>query len=374
MSRLLSMLLCSWLAALGTAAAADAERGAMLYLRLPDGQASCVNCHGSDPAASRNNLLRAAAQPEVLLKTLNSIGVMGYLKAALGDADIEDLAAYLDAVARAAAAAERTVWPRTIEFGQLPPGVASAPHEVRLRNQSAAPLPVSPPRLARGRFMLSHDCPPLLAPGAECRASLRAVTAVPVAAGDFTDSLLWPGPVPVVVGVSAAASGAPGGSLLAVETEIDFGSVGVSETSQRRLTLRNEGVTAVTLGVATLTGPGAGAFALGEGCATGSVLAVAATCTVELRFRPGAGAAYTAALQWRSDGGNPAPVRLLAQGKVPNSELPAPAGGATGGGGCAAAPPASKGDFSLPLWLAAAASALGWRRHKSARLRTAGPA
>jgi mono/diheme cytochrome c family protein len=41
-------------------AAQDAVRGAGLYLQLPGNLASCVSCHGPDPAANRNNLLRAA--------------------------------------------------------------------------------------------------------------------------------------------------------------------------------------------------------------------------------------------------------------------------------------------------------------------------
>jgi mono/diheme cytochrome c family protein len=49
------------------AEAQDAVRGAALYLQLPGNLASCVSCHGPDPAANRNNLLRAAGQPLVLL-------------------------------------------------------------------------------------------------------------------------------------------------------------------------------------------------------------------------------------------------------------------------------------------------------------------
>ena len=360
-----------------SAQAADAERGATLYLRLPGGLVSCVSCHGPDPAANRNNLLRAAGQPDVLLKTLNAVGVMGYLKPALQDADLIDLSAYLDTVARAAGDTVRTAWPRTIEFGSFSPGSATPTHEVWLRNRSAAPLDLAPPRLMRGLFMLSHNCPPVLPVNAECRASLRASAAVPVTPGDFTDALVWPSATPGVMGVSAAAVSGAAAPLDTDRASLDFGSVKVGTTSAvQRLTVRNSGTAEITLGVFTLTGPGAGAYALDSGCESGRLLAPGANCTVEVSFRPGAETAYEAALQWRSSGGNPAPVRLDGRGAVQLTSVPAPVpttpatiGTGSGGGGCAALPPAARGDISLMLLLAAAAAALAVRRHSRYRHR-----
>ena len=79
--------------------AQDANRGAQLYLRLTGGVQSCVSCHGPDPTQGRNNILRAADNPAALQKALNTVGVMGYLKAALGEGDVADLSAYLGRVA-----------------------------------------------------------------------------------------------------------------------------------------------------------------------------------------------------------------------------------------------------------------------------------
>ena len=141
--------------------------------------AACVSCHGPDPAGNRNNLLRAAGQPVVLLKALNAIGVMGYLKGMLSDADIADLAAYLDTVARAASDPTHSVWPRTVEFGALGFGTVSPEHVVWLRNLSAAPLSGVSPRVVGGRFEARHNCPTVLAPAAACSVALRTLAPSP---------------------------------------------------------------------------------------------------------------------------------------------------------------------------------------------------
>ncbi|MGE4240420.1 hypothetical protein [Ramlibacter sp.] len=48
--------------AFGPSHAQDPARGAMLHLRSPDGQASCVSCHGPDPS-SYPNTRRAIHDP-----------------------------------------------------------------------------------------------------------------------------------------------------------------------------------------------------------------------------------------------------------------------------------------------------------------------
>lgn len=119
----------------GAHASGDALRGAALYLQLPGLETSCVGCHGPDPAANRNNLLRAANQPAALQKALNTVSAMGFLRDALDEARIADLSAYLDRVLLTAALdAPLALWPRTIEFGSLGIGEVSAIHRVTLLN------------------------------------------------------------------------------------------------------------------------------------------------------------------------------------------------------------------------------------------------
>lgn len=115
---LAALALAACAAAAQAQAAGDATRGAALYLQLPGMSTSCVGCHGPDPAANRNNLLRAADQPAALVKALNTVSAMGFLRDALDEARIADLSAYLGSVRSVAAAdAPLALWPRTLEFG-----------------------------------------------------------------------------------------------------------------------------------------------------------------------------------------------------------------------------------------------------------------
>ena len=352
--------------------AQDALRGAGLYLQLPAGLAACVSCHGPDPAANRNNLLRAAGQPVILLKALNAIGVMGYLKTELSDADIADLAAYLDTVARAANDASTAVWPRTLELGALPAGSASPEHTVWLRNLTAQPLPGVAPRVAGGRLALRHDCPATLAPGAACSASVRALA--PLSGEPVADALVWGGASVAVIGLTARGASGPVAQLSFDPASVDWGSAEVGSSVTRPLRVLNAGTSNATLGVATFTGPTAGAFSSGGSCAAGTVLMPGTACTVDLRWQVGAPVTYEAALQWRSDGMNPAPLRLVASG-LPASAPPTPAqptppvaDGATAtdssGGGCSSGMSGQRADAGTTLWAAWAVGALALRRRK----------
>ena len=173
----------------------------------------------------------------------------------------------------------------------------------------------------------------------------------------------------MLVGLSGTVIDAPVGALVADAHEVDFGTVTVAAVTKQGLTLRNTGSASAALGEVTVTGPGAAVFGLASGCAPGTVLAPGAACTAELQVRPGADTVYAAALQWRSNGTNPAPVRLTARGRAPSTEGPGPGtsgpgGDGGGGGGCAALPPARVGDASLLLWLAGALVALAGRRRR----------
>ncbi len=388
-ARLVGARLCGvglMLAGLGvsSAHAQDPLRGAALYLQLPAGVAACVSCHGPDPAGNRNNLLRAAGQPVVLLKALNAIGVMGYLKGALSDADIADLAAYLETVARAASDPTHTVWPRTVEFGALGVGTVSPEHAVWLRNLSAAPLAGVMPRVVGGRFEARHNCPAVLAPGAACSVSLRTLAPSPGALQ--ADALTWGSASPAVTGLAATGTAGPVAVLSTGTTDLEFGSADVGAVVLRRFNLINAGTAPTTLGVHTFTGPTAGAFSTDGGCASGTVLLPGTSCAVEVRWRAGAPAAYEAVLQWRSDGTNPAPVRLQAQGAaasalavppvvppalppaLPPSDPPQADGG-DGGGGCSGSGSGLRADSGTTLWMAGAVVALVVRRRRHRRQR-----
>jgi mono/diheme cytochrome c family protein len=94
------------------AVAQDAAKGARLYLGLPGGGASCVECHGPDPGLDRNRLLNAARGPFAIDEALRKAAAMGYLSDLLSPADKADLSAFLALVsAEAEGGSPALAWP-----------------------------------------------------------------------------------------------------------------------------------------------------------------------------------------------------------------------------------------------------------------------
>jgi mono/diheme cytochrome c family protein len=344
-------------------AAADAARGAALYLQTDRGVRSCVACHGPDPGFNRNNLLRAADQPLILTGVLSRVSAMAFLDPELTPADREDVAAYLGATARLAApGAPLWLWPATLDFGRLGAAGAFAVQTVRVSNVSSAPMALGVPRASDARIDLGHDCPAQLAPASTCELLVRVRSgatgtlraAVQIDTGAF--------PVPMVVGVLANVSSSPTSALA---WRGDPARLQWSDSpSTRTLTLHNPGPMPAVLELASIVGPGASQFRLEGGCARGSVLIAGTSCELSIGFTPGDAAAQ-ATLQLRSDQANPASVLLLGDAR-PAPEAPAPLETALpvdSGGGCSAGPPNRRATDPL-LWVLAALAALvlGHRR------------
>lgn len=277
-------------------------------------------------------------------------------------------------MSRTATSETAAIWPRTIDFGTLVPGASSPPALLRWRNLSSQPIEPPAPTLTRNRFQLEHDCHRPVAPGADCRISVRAVAGD---SDDLTDALRLGSPLPAVVGVAARVKAVPAPVWVvdAPSGLVDFGVVTVGETALRRVALRNAGTAGGVLGVALVTGPGSTAFEWTDGCATAGVLQPGQACTVTLSFSPGSVSAPSATLQWRGDGALAQTLDVRAQAQaappvVPPTQPPVGGSGGGGGGGCAAAPPGRPGDIGLLALLLAAAAALTGRRWRgSARRR-----
>jgi len=356
-------------AAVGGACAQDSVRGAQLYLRLPADVPSCVTCHGPDPTQGRNNILRAADNPAALQKALNDVGAMGFLKPVLGSAEVVDLAAYLGRVtAMANPQGPVGVWPPTLEFGTLSTGGVSPAHVVMLENRGAAAWQMQMPDIAAGPFSLVHDCPASLPPGGRCAATVRAE---PVSVGASTGVLrvtadaTW-SPLPIGLVVGTRAGGVPVVAAQSPDAQLQFPSVALGAGHTLSWTLVSNGTQAATLGTATVTGPQASEFSIGGDCASGRVLAPAATCTIQLTHRPVVALRSRATLQVRSNGTNPATLELVGDARAaadptpPSADPVAPGGG---GGGCAAGPGATpRFDPTLLVLLALAALRLRARR------------
>jgi cytochrome c553 len=367
--RLLRALLATLVASAACAALAqDASRGAQLYVQLPGETPSCVSCHGPDPTQNRNNILRAADRPGTLQRALNTVGVMGYLRDSLNDAAIADLAAYLARVAVVAAPdAEVALWPSTIEFGRLPAGGVAPPHGVTLRNLGREALVLARPLLVGQGFSLSDDCPASLAPGLSCALTLRASTAVAgpaVATLQLGTSASWS---PLLLGVSATVVHSATGQLSADTAQLDFGTLQAGARLARSITLTSHGTLPVTIGVATLTGPGRAQFQLDGACAPGTVLAPGLQCALQVVYAPEVAGSARAVLQWRSDGINPGTVVLEGRAATvpvapaPPASTPAPSL-SSGSGGCTIGPPDRLADMTHGALLALALLVLGCRR------------
>ena len=295
----------------GPAAAQDAARGAALYLQLPGGQPSCVECHGPDPQGNRNRLLTAASGPSVIALAITKVGAMGYLGELLAERDRADLSAYLARV-NVLEAAPVLVWPRVLEFGRVGAGAAVPEQAVRLLNAGSQAVAVQPALAAAAGLSLRHDCPAQLAPGAACTAHVALSSAD---LGRRTAALQWRGDadgLPQWVGVQGSVEPAAAGTLVA-----DLSGPGLTvraapgQAVVTEVLLVNAGVAALSLGAAVITGPGAASFSLaGSACSTALLLQPGERCRARISATAPASGRRAAVLQWRTDGANLPPLQL----------------------------------------------------------------
>ena len=306
------------------ASAQDAARGAALYLQLPGGQPSCVECHGPDPQGNRNRLLTAAGGPSVIALAITKVGAMGYLGELLDGRDRADLSAYLARV-NLLDAAPLVVWPRVVEFGRVGAGAAVPEQTVRLLNAGSQAVAMQPTLVAAAGLSLRHDCPAQLAPAATCTAHVALSSAE---LGRRTTAVQWRGDadgLPQWIGVQASVEAAPAGALVAdlpgpgLTLQAAPGQPVVTEVS-----LVNAGVAALSLGAAVVTGPGAAGFSLaGSACSTALTLQPGERCRVRITATAPAAGRRAAVLQWRTDGANLRPLQL--EVVADNTAAPAPA-------------------------------------------------
>ncbi|MCM0609969.1 MAG: JDVT-CTERM domain-containing protein [Ideonella sp. WA131b] len=379
------------------AVAQDAAKGARLYLGLPGGGASCVECHGPDPGLDRNRLLNAARGPFAIDEALRKAAAMGYLSDLLSPADKADLSAFLALVsAEAEGGSPALTWPWGLEFGRTSPGAALAPQAVRLRNRSGTALVLAPrlrelaPGGATG-LTLAHDCPMVLAPGADCTVQIGLVAGGEgrvQAALDWGDGAAVLRPVGVSATVGQVGAGLARWLDAAAEPVVAL-QAALNSVALALMTLHNAGPAPLVLGTPAITGPGRAAFRLlanggADSCAANTVLPPDGRCTVRVAATAAAGGLQEASLQWRNDGVHPPMRRLQVQavGTAPPvapqpppvspplaspapAPTPAPVSDAGGGGGCSrVAWDGGRADPLLPGLLLAAAALLAWRRRQ----------
>ena len=336
---------CAVLLASGAVQAADAARGAQLYMRTDNDGRSCVSCHGPDPGINHNNILRAADQPGTLTKVLNTVSVMGFLRSQLSDVDRADISAFLGSVARLNDAdAGLRMWPVTIDFGATPVAGVSASQTVHFTNLSrSASLPLTSISSTHPQIQLASACPPVLAPAGACEVQVRHQPAAP---GLNRAALEVTSPVfTAPVYVAAAGSGALGPLSQLVwqpaAAVVRFDAASNPPLLRQVIALVNPGPMPAVLGLASIVGPDASRFRIESGCAQGAVLVAGTQCDMALLYSPSLLPLAQAVLQVRSDQGNPASVRLEggAAAAAPQPSAGDLVAAGDSGGGCTVGPP-----------------------------------
>lgn len=358
----------------GTAHAANAARGAELYMRTDFDIRSCVSCHGPDPGSNHNNILRAADQPVTLTKVLNTVGAMAFLGSQLSDPDRADVTAFLGSITRLnAPGAGLRMWPVTLDFGAAPPGGSSTVQTIRLDNPAVtATVGIGPIRSSDGSLQLTHDCPAQLAPKTGCniQAQLRptargmARASIDVSTTAFT--------APLHAGVYGAGKEGPLSQLVWQSgSTVQFDQANPVASIRRVISLFNPGPMPSVLGLTSIVGPDASRFKIESGCTQGSVLQAGTGCELTLAYSPGLLPLAQAVLQTRSDQGNPGSLALQGVGiaATPPSAIPVEQmlESGSGGGGCSAGPPDQKSwdpMLTLMALLAAIAAMARSRRRR----------
>lgn len=337
----------------GFAGAQDAARGAALYRELPGQPAlgSCISCHG-EPINNRNSVLRGAAGPALISKTIAAVARMGYLRNYLTDADLGDVAAYLASVVPAGSVDSLPEpWPTADEFGAQLVGTQSPPRAVLIRNlQPRGDIAIGAVLSSdEAAFPIQHDCPLSLPPFGQCTAmtSFRPQSVGPASARfTIVDTGGRELRVGILNGTGAAAAPAALAWSSGTPTLVDFGRISLGQVARRELVLINTSAAAVALATLRVTGPNASRFTLDTTCALGGTLEGRTTCTVTLGFAPSIAGRAEGWVEVVSDASNAPLVRIAAAGVAAS---PAPPSASAPGGGSITG---SGGGSLSPYWVA----------------------
>jgi hypothetical protein len=220
-------------------------------------------------------------------------------------------------------AAAITLSPTGLSLGSQPVGTTSGAQTATLSNTGNGALSISSLALTganAGDFAQTNTCGSSVAAGANCKIS---VTFKPSASGNRTASVsIADNATSGRQTVSLSGTGtAPEDGL--TPTSLSFGSQPVGTTGgPQTATLSNGGNGAMNISSLTLTGANAGDFAQTNTC--GSSLAVGASCTISVTFKPSASGNRTASVSITDNApGSPQAVSLSGTGTAPATSLSA---------------------------------------------------
>jgi len=197
-----------------------------------------------------------------------------------------------------------TVTPTALNFGSVATGSTSTAQTVTVSNPTGAAVPVTS-IAATGDFAQTNTCGSSIAANSSCTVS---VTFTPTAAGSRTGTLTVNAGGTTTVSLSGTGT-APGPVLTASPVSLSFASTLVGSTAATQaVTLTNSGTAAATVSAVSVTGD----FSQTNNCAS---VAVNATCTVTVTFKPTAGGTRTGTLTVTSNANdNPVTVGLTGTG------------------------------------------------------------
>ena len=211
-----------------------------------------------------------------------------------------------------------SISPTALGFGSVATGSSSAPQAVTVTNNGTAAAPVGA-IAAGGDFSQTNNCGSSIAAGSSCTVT---VTFTPGGSGSRTGTLTITASG-ITNSVPLSGTGvAPGPILTPNPTALSFpGTVVGSASAPQSVTVTNTGTTSANVSGITATGD----FGQTNTCGT---LAVNASCTVTVTFRPTAGGARSGSVTIASNANNnPATIALTGSGidSATNIALHAPA-------------------------------------------------
>lgn len=209
------------------------------------------------------------------------------------------------------------VTPSSLSFGNQLVGSTSSALAVKVSNNGATATTVS--IAASGDFAQTSNCPvspATLAPAANCSVS---VTFTPTATGVRNGAITVSDPLPGSPQMVALTGTGVAPIVTLGSGSVSFGNqvVGTSSTAQT-VSLQNTGTAALIFAGAgiTITGTNSGDFSQTNNC--GASVAVGASCTINVTFKPTATGARSGSLTINDDAANsPQNVPLSGTGTAP---------------------------------------------------------
>ena len=207
-----------------------------------------------------------------------------------------------------------TVAPSALDFGSQATGTTSAARTVSVSNNGSSAVSLSGVSVT-GDFAQTNNCGASLAAGASCTVN---VTFRPTAAGSRAGTLTVANSATPATASLTGVGVAPGPVLNANPGSLSFGATAVgSTTAAQSVTVTNGGTSTATVSGVSASGD----FAQTNNCAT---LAVGASCTVNVTFRPTAEGSRAGSLAVTSNANNsPTTVALSGSGIGSNTNIAA---------------------------------------------------